>query len=781
MSNIIDLYNSKFIENKTVGNNNFFNNSEEIKQVDKNQNKYISSVDYSTPENFAKFGSAEEYYKLSLNYISNHFPYDASLSKKYDWINSLNELEYYIYKNEYPKSYGYVSLSGSQVLEVQSHVQEPVGDAKTIFNNGSYLTNNTIIDFVEGITFECWLRFEQKNYAKILSITGMEQEDTGAFSTITVFDIIQEPVDEEDVIRLSITNGNATQKYTFQTPISYNTWDHYAFFVKDGIAKLYVNGRLTEILEDIDIELLKLKYTFFPLGLILIKLTNTYVYEGEYEKSSIFNIGGYGKISFDELRMWNGERTVEKIGRYWFTNIDGNDTYDINNDNLLFYYKLNEGWDQEYRFLCLDSSGRKNDAEIKNFRDECALYGSGILSSSNNITTEEPSIIFKGLQYSTQVKNYYSNKVDVGYSYDLENDHMLYKKLPGWLTSDEEQNDPKHLKQIIQVISMFYDDLYNKIKEITNYKEINYNPNPDNIYPFYDKIITSMGFDVTNLFNDTSFIEAISSRNDTYIFEEKISKVKNLIYKNIYNNLSYILKSKGTEKSIKTFLASYGLNEDIIKINIYGNNIENDVNDQLKKKLLKKKTINITGDAKISSNTIEEPEQFSIETSFMIQNLQYTTSSIAGFSCDSKKYFLTVEKQQENVNRFVLNIDNGLSIERVTSSLYTEALDKNDLWTACFRKKINADTTIGNPYSYTNTLELFLINNNVFDNTEVVLSTPYEESSELTYYIGSSDGITGVGSLPSSFKYLNCSFWDICLKDKDIIIHNKDIFNYGNE
>ena len=49
---------------------------------------------------------------------------------------------------------------------------------------------------------------------------------------------------------------------------------------------------------------------------------------------------------------------------------------------------------------------------------------------------------------------------------------------------------------------------------------------------------------------------------------DRIEKIKNIIYQNIYNNLAYIQKSKGTFKSLRNFLRCFGIDEELIKLNI---------------------------------------------------------------------------------------------------------------------------------------------------------------------------------------------------------------------
>ena len=53
-------------------------------------NRVEPHVDFSKPENFAKYGSAQECYDQALKWIYNEYPYDGSLKEKLEWINLLS-------------------------------------------------------------------------------------------------------------------------------------------------------------------------------------------------------------------------------------------------------------------------------------------------------------------------------------------------------------------------------------------------------------------------------------------------------------------------------------------------------------------------------------------------------------------------------------------------------------------------------------------------------------------------------------------------------------------
>ena len=76
-----------------------------------NRQRVEPVVDFSRPENFAKYGSAEEYYKTSIERIYKTYPYDGSKKEKIQWSLSSSYLDNYILENEYPRSNGFISFT----------------------------------------------------------------------------------------------------------------------------------------------------------------------------------------------------------------------------------------------------------------------------------------------------------------------------------------------------------------------------------------------------------------------------------------------------------------------------------------------------------------------------------------------------------------------------------------------------------------------------------------------------------------------------------------------
>ena len=52
--------------------------SRNVKQIVEKQNSFEPQIDYTDPQTFAKYGSAEMYYKSAIDRILDFYPYDGS-------------------------------------------------------------------------------------------------------------------------------------------------------------------------------------------------------------------------------------------------------------------------------------------------------------------------------------------------------------------------------------------------------------------------------------------------------------------------------------------------------------------------------------------------------------------------------------------------------------------------------------------------------------------------------------------------------------------------------
>jgi len=87
--------------------------SRNLQQLKLKQDTYMPRVDYSEPSKFAKFGSANLYYKSAIERIINFYPYDGSDAELNAFYNNSLDIEKYIFNERYPRTTGYINLSAN--------------------------------------------------------------------------------------------------------------------------------------------------------------------------------------------------------------------------------------------------------------------------------------------------------------------------------------------------------------------------------------------------------------------------------------------------------------------------------------------------------------------------------------------------------------------------------------------------------------------------------------------------------------------------------------------
>ena len=117
---IKDLFGSKKVRQVLTKNDDKSVNSDvesrrRMRAVEKDQERFLPAVDYSSASNFAKYGLAEEYYANSIDRITQQWPYDGSENERQQFLNESRGLDLYIFNERYPRTTGYVTLSSNNI------------------------------------------------------------------------------------------------------------------------------------------------------------------------------------------------------------------------------------------------------------------------------------------------------------------------------------------------------------------------------------------------------------------------------------------------------------------------------------------------------------------------------------------------------------------------------------------------------------------------------------------------------------------------------------------
>ena len=611
------------------------------------ENRFIPHVDFSTASNFARFGLAEKYYEDAFTRIYNQYPYDGSQKEKVLWEVSSSYIDKYVFENIYPRTTGYATIGVSQTALTGSPAHstfrsydsstkeyifikggphaDPNGDWKSeiepgqsikglskanIYDTSSFRESNLKMDFTYGNTVEFWLKkaqwanddseltgsalgtsemiFDLWNSAS-LSHIGVNG-DYGRFSVFL-------RSDNPGKIFATFRSGSNAAGYcpttdsvlcadgfdTGLTNIADNTWHHYAIVTNNSgninKTKLYVDGTLAATKTS--------GSTDHPASISAV--TGAYVATIGSQVTQILgdNTGGlgWGKLSgsIDEFRFWKTARNAKEIGQFYIDQVNGGTNTDLSNTHLGVYYKFNEGITQTSSAdrVVLDYSGRISNGIWTGYDSTNSRSTGSALVESGKVSREfqDPIIYSSHPDVNSTLETYRA----LGREHDYSNGTSLINSLPSWIAEADYAEGTAELSKLTQVLASYLDTLYLQMEALPKLKNKEYTPHEMRPYFLNDRILKDYGFDFDEILTDISLFSYTNTRDDYRLFEKKLYDIKNQIYKNIYNNLVYIYKTKGTKKSFRNLMRCIGIDEELVRLNMYGHNtswnLQNNIRD----------------------------------------------------------------------------------------------------------------------------------------------------------------------------------------------------------
>lgn len=550
---------------------------EYVTQYQNSLNFYLQDVNFATASNFAKFGSARKYYENITTRITNYFPYDGSKASQLEFENNLNPFEKYIYLYQYPRSTGYVNFSpngwGTRDSTSSSGIGLPTNleyisfynqNNDNIYSPENGLRENTRFIFASGSTIEFWLKKNayadyttQTSYETIfyMASTGSDNKDKALAVLLGTTASLQNQITVSYQIN---QNSTPSQQFSFNfdtglATIADSQWHHYALTFYSSSAgytsEFYLDGVYKSTQSNSNTIVDFTGSSFCTLGSLGGKLSTVNAPIGSAKLSG----------SIDEFRFWNTRRDAKQIGLNYFVNVGGGNNVS-GNSGIGVYYKFNEGivGDSTTDSVVLDYAGRNCNGLFVGYNTSSRNTGSAITN-----TQENPEIGTPILYYNNQnVQTFLTEQLYYADEYDFKNNFALKNSLPSWIL-DEDAKNGETLVNFLQSMASYLDTLHLQIKTSKDIKNKDYLTYKGKAPPFSDLLLTSEGFDLPSLFLNADIVQSLLNQDNRRTYDESINNLKNVIYKNIYNNLNIIYKSKGTENSIKQLLRTFGVNQDV--------------------------------------------------------------------------------------------------------------------------------------------------------------------------------------------------------------------------
>ena len=869
-----------------------------LRKAEENET-FIPPVDFSTASNFIRFGSAEEYYEASVRRIYSEYPYDGSEAEKILYNLSSSYFDRYILEDLYPGSTGYGILNptgygtsnltngyglnassddyeyifvGGGVRPSPQKQNDPDADDSQVplykkFKYGTFYeegTNKTsVFEFnaLSGSTFEFWMKknsFDTSSTQKevILDLWNGNPTSSALYGRITLeLDATNEGGAGANPFRFTYQNGRvgvfrqslASGSFT-TSDVADGQWHHWAVSTKTRIdnttnyldLKLYKDGI---VINKQSIATTSSAGSSTNIGNIPGRLDG---YIGALITSPSSSNGAAtgqkfaGKLSasLDEVRFWKKRVSSHEIYNNWYHPIGGGANTDKYRETLALYYKFNEGitLTSSIDKTVLDYSGRVANGTWTGYSSLSRNTGSCFVSAS--VLSHEPldPIIRSN---NNSIKSLIANLKVSGSNYDLNNPAFMYDMVPFWMREEDFEEGDNNLKKIYQILASYFDTLYLQIESLPDIKSKRYFTMDKKPYPFSKQLLEHNGLIVPDLFISQGVLEKFSQRDDqNKKYENDMDDLKKRIYYNIYNNLKTIYESKGTEKSYRNMLRCFGIDDEIVKLNLYTDYGVQYLTDKTKysshktKFLNHNRTENFTGRV-YNTSSVGNPRTFisssgpigsrreknlafTLETDIIVPTklkvgtldyfpTDFLTSSIMGFhsaSADNAHNFTWYGTDASNLQvhlvrpvnesedaKFVLT-NNAKTIFAETETF--KKIYSNERWALGLKVYPNGYPFIGTVATASNptyTAELYGVShvlNDIKREFTITASLSYAQGSAMLantkrFYAGcEATNFTGSAYHYSDIKIAACRLWYDKLENSALKQHNLDASNYGS-
>jgi hypothetical protein len=485
--------------------------------------------------------------------------------------------------------------------------------------------SNLKSNFDTGVTVEFWLQTGSLGTTKtakqvVLDVWNNEASSSSDYGRITI-ELTGASAGSPFLITAQSGAASASNA-VFTSSIgqnldrnTLNSWKHYALSLynsgSDLVAKLYVDGRLNDknVYSNKKLGELESKNMTGRLGALLTAPSGTAT---DGTLPSAFAAAGKLSGSLDEFRFWKVARDAGEIGKNWFDQVRGGVNTDISNTTLGMYYKFNEGITgyAATDSVVLDYGGRLCNGTWQGYSTTSRNTGSAILSASAAIKEYEDPIIHSNHSEVISLKD---ELLSLGRYHDGQNVGIFKNLLPAWVLEESDQSENTNLDKVFHIAGAYFDKLHLQISALPKFKHASYTSASVQPLPFAQHLPQSLGLYTPEIFVDSTVIEKFLDRTETELFDGKIHEMKNLIYSNLYNNISHIYKAKGTERAIRNVLRCFNLNDNLVTYNVYSNNqlfeLKNNLKQTLKKKSLANFNTSYNNDAVIyQASSSAEPD-----------------------------------------------------------------------------------------------------------------------------------------------------------------------------
>lgn len=177
---------------------------------------------------------------------------------------------------------------------------------------------------------------------------------------------------------------------------------------------------------------------------------------------------------------------------------------------------------------------------------------------------------------------YYGGQLLSASLYDTQNEYNLINSVPKHITDN---SDNTFYGTFINMIGQHFDHIWTHIKHLTEVNDTHHTRGISKDLVFFQ--LKSLGIDTFDQFENSNLIEYIlgEGTSGSVFYDTPVSQsfvtasnvgsipkgdITKAIWKRLYHNAPYLLKTKGTERGIKALMSCYGVPSTLLNIKEYG-------------------------------------------------------------------------------------------------------------------------------------------------------------------------------------------------------------------
>lgn len=554
------------------------------------------NVDWSLFENHTFFSSAEVKTNVAFDQIINGFPFDGSKKEVEGFLEKLSGYEKWIF-DQFPTFGGQLHFSGTQTTEV-------------LPSQGVYIT----IKDIAGWLFPALAKnksgeaivsppsnksFTVEIQAYIPSISNGRQIILQKLSDDKQegFTFHLEPTASTSTVKgvFSITSGSAQNHV--EAMLTKGEFNHVCMTLNresgPDYLQFFIDSSIFATSEN------KIKFGDFAQN------TNIYVGSGSsfYVTGSLITPQQTFSGSLDELRIFHSTRSEKQQQLYASKGI-------YSTQDLKLYYRFNEPScsysstaSDKVNAIVLDSSGNSLHGIITNY----ISYGSSSLRQSSKNDLKNPLIneigIFKKTLFPLHpdVLSFNNRLLTSSSIYDSDNPNLITKLIPrhylregalaeGYANTSVEgsireaysgQGIPGEGKlgsvqimlSFLYIWAKFFDEIKMFADAFKTLRSVDYALNETIPNNFLLDFVKDYGFYLPPLFNSANLSQYSDAEDITEIgvSDASLKEIQAYLLRRVLVNMPDIIRSKGTQHSIRSFLRSIGIDpENSMRIREFG-------------------------------------------------------------------------------------------------------------------------------------------------------------------------------------------------------------------